>query len=274
MWTGGVNNTGQPPADTYWAVYNPNITSNVVPVDVYSVVGGDKNGGATQLTPRGGYDSGTPGTGLGALLARKGPTTTRSATRVVSTSSPTGTSSSNASGSSHGLSKGAIAGTVIGALVGSALVAFGWFIISKRVHRRRQQRRESQTMQQQMGGYGVAPGYVVAPIPIASPANSAMAWVPPPAELSSGNPKAYAEARVSPLSSDKTGSQIYYPPPGEAPIMALVAAPVEMAHSRSPPPVTTRSATDSPSLVATGTSPNFSNLEDHHWQSYEAPPAA
>ncbi len=43
LFTGTADNVGN--NDSYWANYDPNITSNVVPVDVYNVVGGDKNGG-------------------------------------------------------------------------------------------------------------------------------------------------------------------------------------------------------------------------------------
>jgi hypothetical protein len=272
IWTGGVNNTGQPPKDIYWAVYNPNVTSNVVPVDVYSIVGGTKEGGAVQISPKGGYDSGTPDTGLGALLGRKGPSTTRSATRVVSTSSPTGSTSPTHTSTppSHGLSKGAIAGVVVGGVVGLVLLAFVWLIISKRVRRRREERRNSQMTQipGHPGGYGGAPGYTVAPFPVASPAHTSASWGPPPAEMSSGNDKAYTDARLSPVSA-KQEPQVYYPPPAEAPTMV----PVEMAHSRSPHPTTTVSSFHTPPPITPETSPNFTNLSDHNWQSYQAPPA-
>jgi len=268
IWTGGVNNTGQPPQDTYWAVYNPNVTSNVVPVDVYSIVGGTKNGGATQLSPKGGYDSGTPGTGLGALLARKGPTTTRSATRVVSTGPPTvGTSPTGTTSPSNGLSKGAIAGIVVGGVIGFALIALIWLIISNRVRRRREARRNSQ-MTQAPGypsghgvapGYSASPGYTAAPVPVTSPAQTSVSWDPPPAEM-------YADAGLSPVSA-KHDSQVYYPPTGSP---AMV--PVEMADNRGPQPTTTTSSIHAPSPTAPGASPNFTNPADHNWQSYQELP--
>jgi hypothetical protein len=274
IWTGGVNNTGNPPQDIYWAVYNPNVTSNVVPVDVYSIVGGTKNGGATQLTPKGGYDSGIPGTGLGALLARKGPTTTRSATREVQTSSPTQSASPThtSSPSSHGLSKGAIAGIAIAGVIALAVLAFVWFVLSKRIRRRREARRNSQMMQVSgyPGGHGIAPGYAATPVPVPYPSHNPGSWGPPPAEMGSAQDKAYADARMSPMSA-KHDSQVYYPPPVEVPGMG----PVEMAQTRSPPPQTaTPSTTHAPSPVAPGASPNFTHVADHNWQTYHAPPTA
>jgi hypothetical protein len=275
IWTGGVNNTGQPRQDIYWAVYNPNITTNVVPVDVYSIVGGTKEGGAVQLKPKAGYDSGSADTGLGALLSRKGPTTTRSATRVFSTASPTATTSPTPtnSSSSHGLSKGAIAGIVVGGVAGLALIAFVWLIISVRVRRRRQERRDSQMMQVSgyPSGHSVAPGYTVTPISAASPAHTSGSWRPPPAEMPSGNDEVYTDARLSPVSANYK-SQVYYPPPAEAPaVVPVQMTPVEMAHTRSPQPTTAASSTHAPSPIMPGISPNLTNLADNNWQSYQAP---
>lgn len=50
FWTGTNNNAGN--NETYWAIYNPNITEDVVPVDVYNVNGGNKRGGAKLVAPR------------------------------------------------------------------------------------------------------------------------------------------------------------------------------------------------------------------------------
>lgn len=144
IWTGGVNNTGDPPQDTYWAVYSPNVSSNVVPIDVYRLVGGDKNGGATLLTPKNGFDTGNnTGTGLAALLARKPNFQTRTATRSIpctqSCPSTPATSTATNSQAPHRLPTGAIVGIAIGGAAGLALVLCGWWLLAKRHHQRRRQ---------------------------------------------------------------------------------------------------------------------------------------
>lgn len=143
IWTGGVNNTGQPPQDIYWAVYNPNVSSNVVPIDVYNLVGGDKNGGATLLTPKNGYDSGNnTGTGLAALLARKPNFQNRTATRSIPCTQSCQPTSSPPS--PNHLSTGAIVGIAIGSVAALGLVLSGWWLVAKRYHQRRQLCRQSQ----------------------------------------------------------------------------------------------------------------------------------
>jgi hypothetical protein len=93
LWTGTLGNEGNNVNGTYWALFNPNLTSNVVPADVYNIVGGNKDGGATQLSPKAGYDPGNS-PGLDTLLRRK-PTFTRTPTRVVYKKRPTKTTTPN-----------------------------------------------------------------------------------------------------------------------------------------------------------------------------------
>lgn len=169
LWTGGVNNTGQPPQDIYWAQYNPNVSSNVVPVDVYKLVGGDKNGGATLLTPENGYDSGgNTGTGLAALLARKPNFQNRTATRSIPCSQscqPTSSTTSTNSPSPRPLSIGAIVGIVIAGVVVLGLILSGWWLVRKRVQRRLQLQRQSQMTATPMypSPYGGAVPFVASP---------------------------------------------------------------------------------------------------------------
>lgn len=183
IWTGGVNNTGEPPKDTYWAQYSPNVSTNVVPVDVYRLVGGDKNGGATLLTPKNGYDTGNnTGTGLAALLARKPNFQNRTATRSIpcTQSCTTPTSSPTATGSPHPsrrLSTGAIVGIAVGGAAGLALLLCGWWLLAKRHHERKREMNRQSDMTQ----IAAHPSsYNGAMSPTVSPQSRQGAWSPGP----------------------------------------------------------------------------------------------
>jgi len=144
LWTGTTGNIGN--NDTYWALYNPNVTSvNVVPVDVYTIIGGDKNGGATMVSPKSGYD--IPHGGLQTLLTRKPTFAVRTPSRAIPTSTGPPTPSPSPPASSSGaLSTGAIVGIVVGAVALCLIIAV-WCIIGRRVNRRREQRRQSRMFQ-------------------------------------------------------------------------------------------------------------------------------
>lgn len=143
LFTGTKGNTGTDSA--YWAPFDPNVTSNVVPDDVYNVVGGDKNGGATVLAPKAGFD--TPNGGLQTLIARKPTLPVRTATRSLPGSATSTATSSPDAGASGGLSTGAIVGIAVGGAAALGLVLAAWCVMGRRVVRRREERRETQRRQ-------------------------------------------------------------------------------------------------------------------------------
>ncbi|RGP81467.1 hypothetical protein FLONG3_405 [Fusarium longipes] len=151
FWTGTVNNDGD--NQTYWALYNPDITKNVVPADVYNVTGGNKEGGAKLTAPKGGFDTGNKP--LQDLLGRRPQIAERSPTRSIpsGTNSATATSTPNNHSTSK-LSTGAIVGIAIGGVVGLALLILVWYCIGKKVIRRREARRQSGMTQIRYGSYG------------------------------------------------------------------------------------------------------------------------
>lgn len=147
LWTGEKDNAGYA-NETYWALYSPNVSTNVVPADVYGVIGGDKNGGATLRTPKAGYDQGD--SILSTLLTRT-PTFMRTATRPTTTSTTTAPvpPPPPAPSPRRGLATGAIVGIAIGGAVALGLILWAWIVLGSRVQRRRrvrlEQRRQSQT---------------------------------------------------------------------------------------------------------------------------------
>ncbi|KAK2686234.1 hypothetical protein QWA68_014713, partial [Fusarium oxysporum] len=165
FWTGTLHNEGD--NKTYWAQYEPNVTSNVVPVDVYSVVGGNKEGHATLKGPKDGFDSGN--SLLQTLMARRPSIAQRTPTRQLTP--PTNSPGPVSSGSGR-LSTGAIVGIAIGSAVGLALVLLIWFYIGRRVIRRRNERRQSEMMQP---SHSILSSTVGAPS-IASPQESVGPW--------------------------------------------------------------------------------------------------
>lgn len=135
LWTGTVNFSGSSNLDVFWATYNPNLTTDVVPEVISDVIGGSSSGGATLLTPKGGYDDSE----LGTLLLKKASFSSRTATRDVSapTSVPTSDPTSGPSGASKSssiLSAGAIAGIAIGGVVAFALICLGVCLAWKGAH--------------------------------------------------------------------------------------------------------------------------------------------
>ncbi|KAJ6439168.1 telomere-associated RecQ helicase [Purpureocillium lavendulum] len=131
FWTGTSQNAGD--NKTYWALYDPNVTSNVVPVDIYSAVGGTKDGNATLVSPKAGFDSGNKP--LEDLLGRRPTIPPRSPTRHISsptnssTPTPTPTPTPPAPPTSS-LSTGAIVGIAISGAVGALLlVLLVWILI-------------------------------------------------------------------------------------------------------------------------------------------------
>ncbi|KAF5650209.1 uncharacterized protein FTJAE_633 [Fusarium tjaetaba] len=166
------NNVGN--NKTYWAIYNPNITENVEPVDVYNVPGGNKNGGAKLVAAKDGFDEGNKP--LQDLLGRRPEIAERSPTRTI----PSATSTSTASPKStqmnspdSKLSTGAIVGIAIGGAAGLAIILLAWFCISKKVNRRREERHRSSMTQNQ---YPVNGGNLIHPPSTVSPLTSIGYW--------------------------------------------------------------------------------------------------
>lgn len=157
FWTGTSQNAGN--NETYWAQYDPNITTNVVPVDVYSVVGGTKEGGATLASPKGGFDPDNKP--LQDLLGRRPSIASRSPTRQV-TLPTNSTTPKPTQPPQPGLSGGAIAGIVIGSIAGFAILLLAWFIMGRRIVRRRNERRQSM-MEQSSRLYSVTSSTAEAP---------------------------------------------------------------------------------------------------------------
>ncbi|XP_044715694.1 kelch motif domain-containing protein [Hirsutella rhossiliensis] len=164
FWTGTNQNAGDD--QTYWAVPDPNVTSNVVPIDVYNVVGGNKYGGATRVGPKAGFDSGNKP--LQDLLERRPSIPPRSPTRHVP-----GPTNSSTPPPGPALSTGAIVGIAIGGAAGLVLVLFLWFLIGKMVAHRQEERRQSGMTQFSCSGGGSKAG---APS-MASPQMSTGTWV-------------------------------------------------------------------------------------------------
>ncbi|KAJ3528892.1 hypothetical protein NM208_g10000 [Fusarium decemcellulare] len=160
FWTGTNNNDGD--NETYWAIYDPDITENVVPIDVYNVTGGNKNGGAKLAAPKDGFDDGNKP--LQDLLGRRPSIAERSPTRSIPSTTGTSPPSPSPTGDSgSGLSTGAIVGIAIGGAVGLALILLVWFCIGRRVVRRREERRQSamtQTQHLYNGGSMATPSVV------------------------------------------------------------------------------------------------------------------
>ncbi|KAB5530408.1 hypothetical protein GE09DRAFT_974348 [Coniochaeta sp. 2T2.1] len=184
FWTGTSQNSGD--NQTYWALYDPNVTSNVVPVDVYSAVGGNKYGGATLGGPKAGFDLGNKP--LQDLLGRRPSFPQRSPTRQIpaptnsSTPTPTPTPTLPAT-PGPALSTGAIVGIAIGGAVALGLVLLVWFCIGRRTVRRRKERRQSQMTQTQplhFGGSTAGPPSMVSAYTSARPWETASRPVSPP----------------------------------------------------------------------------------------------
>ena len=176
LWTGTLGNEGDNVNDTYWALFNPNLTTNVVPDDVYNIVGGNKDGSATQLSPTAGYDQGTSPE-LDTLLKRK-PTFTRTPTRVVSTSTPTNTSTPTSTPnppSSNKLSTGAIVGIAIGCAAAAVIILVVWYIIGMRLFKKRKEAYRQSQMTEQSAMYL---GYKTPSM--ATPQSPQGQWVPSP----------------------------------------------------------------------------------------------
>jgi hypothetical protein len=142
FWTGTYRNAGN--SSQYWNLYDPTATTNAVPVDVYNVTGGSKDGGATLKEPKAGFDTGNEG--LEKLLALKPSIPERSVacqTRCP-TKSPTPTADPTAD-PTQTLSTGVIVGISVGGTVALLSIVSAWFCIRRRFIHRREERCQAQS---------------------------------------------------------------------------------------------------------------------------------
>jgi hypothetical protein len=116
--------------DAIWAMYQPNLTTYIVPIDIRTAVGGSSAGGATKTTPVSGFDA----PDLAVQMERTAASGTRTATRATDTGTKKTAPPSHTSKPSSGLSTGAIAGIAVGCGVAFilALVGFGVLIYRRR----------------------------------------------------------------------------------------------------------------------------------------------
>ncbi|KAH7139937.1 hypothetical protein B0J13DRAFT_596864 [Dactylonectria estremocensis] len=183
FWTGTLDNQGN--NETYWAQYDSNVTSNVVPVDVYSVVGGDKHGGAKLKKPKAGFDSENKPL-LEELLGRRPSIPKRSPTRSITVPTKSSTPSPSPSASpGSGLSTGAIVGIAVGGAIGLALLLLVWFCIGRRVVRRREERRRCEMRQ---SSYSIVSSTAGVPIMVSPQASMGMGMGPGSPELETPPP--------------------------------------------------------------------------------------
>ncbi|KAF5578896.1 hypothetical protein FPANT_9822 [Fusarium pseudoanthophilum] len=160
--------------ETYWPIYNPKITENFVPVDVYNVTGGNKKGGAKLVAPKDGFDEGNKP--LQELLGRRPEIVERSPTRSIPSATGTSTASPKPSRTNSPVSKlptGAIVGIAIGGGAGLAIILLTWFCVGKKVNRRREERRRSSMTENQ---YQVNTGNLIHPPSTVSPLTSTAYW--------------------------------------------------------------------------------------------------
>lgn len=116
--------------DAIWALYQPNLTTYIVPIDIRTAVGGNSAGGATTTTPVSGFDA----PDLAVQMERTAGSGTRTATRVTDTSTSKPSPPSHTTKPSSGLSTGAIAGIAVGGTVAFILALLG---IGCLIYRRR-----------------------------------------------------------------------------------------------------------------------------------------
>lgn len=216
FWTGTLNNDGD--NETYWAGYNENITTNVVPKDIYSVVGGDKEGGATVRKPEGGFDASNKP--LENLFGRDAVIKERTATRPTTGPTSAATDDPAPDDDDGKLSTGAIVGIAIAGAVGLALLLLGWFCIAKRVNHKRKERMQAQQQEQQwrQTSYSVVSSMPGAPSMVGGMAPSMMShqtgpratgpWTPPPSELPTRGDNIGV---VSELPEDMAGKDVVSP---------------------------------------------------------------
>ncbi|KAF5529036.1 hypothetical protein FMEXI_14395 [Fusarium mexicanum] len=118
--------------DAIWALYQPSLTTYIVPMDIRTAVGGSSTGGATKTTPVSGFDA----PDLAVQMERTAASGTRTATRATETSTKKAAPATHTSKPSSGLDTGAIAGIAVGSAVAFmlALAGCGLLIYRRRKH--------------------------------------------------------------------------------------------------------------------------------------------
>lgn len=136
----------QNPQTAIWGLYQPSLTTYVVPTDILTAVGGGPTGGATVTAPTAGFDF----PDLKVQMTRKAVLATRTPTRDVNV------------GRAPPLSTGAIAGIAVGGAVVLIAAVVGCCVFFRRRRRAAALRQQQQEQQQSPGHahshYGGSPG--------------------------------------------------------------------------------------------------------------------
>ncbi|KAB5571722.1 hypothetical protein GE09DRAFT_1216339 [Coniochaeta sp. 2T2.1] len=131
VWGTHNMNLGEQNVDNaIWAAYLPNLTTDAVPSDILTAIGGQDTGGTARTTPANGYDA----PDLSVLMTRKATIATRAPTRNVNINPPSPPPSNPPSPlPSNPLSTGAIAGiAVAGGVVLIAALAGCYVLVRRR----------------------------------------------------------------------------------------------------------------------------------------------
>lgn len=131
---------------SYWAEYEPDKKTYVVPDDIIKVVGGKSDGRATKNTPKDGFMH----RDLKALMTRKAEVASRSPTRNVGSSTAEPASDSD---TGPVLSTGAIAGIAVGGAAVVVAIVVGCFLLWRRRRSTKPGSATTQPMSQQFNGY-------------------------------------------------------------------------------------------------------------------------
>ncbi|KAH7236542.1 hypothetical protein BKA59DRAFT_503984 [Fusarium tricinctum] len=197
--------------DAIWALYQPKLTTYVVPIDIRTAVGGSSAGGATETTPVSGFDA----PDLAVQMERTAGSGTRTATRATATGTKkTAPPAQTSNPPSSGLSTGAIAGIAVGCSVVFILALAGCVVL---IYRRRKYHGQGRVVaapppSNDMATAGTA-GWAS---PVAPSYNGGQMWpAHPPSELTSEHRSPDMHQRMSPKNDFQVTSGGGGVPPAE-----------------------------------------------------------